>query len=157
MGIGSSKGAFYHDEFHEEAAPWMIHPKDEDSKDNNVIDPEVDPKGTVPLENPIILVGMKEPFNKDQTPRLEPGGIGGVEIRSGTQMRKGANDNVKDLVNPNMKEVEQLARKLGESENGKGTWNTMGAGGQEHYIRDAAKVLKQPLPRWDYQLGDWSY
>jgi hypothetical protein len=39
MGIGDSKGAFFHDEFHEQAAPWMIHPKDEDSQDNNVIDP----------------------------------------------------------------------------------------------------------------------
>lgn len=48
MGIGSSKGAFYHDEFHEEAAPWMIHPKDDieikpqgelDTKDQNITTP----------------------------------------------------------------------------------------------------------------------
>lgn len=52
MPIGDSKGAFYEDQFHHEAAPWM----DMDSKDNNVIDPEVDPGSTTPLSNPVLHI-----------------------------------------------------------------------------------------------------
>lgn len=58
MGIGTSKGAFFHDEFHEEAAPWMIHPKDD--IDDNVIDPQLDPKSIQPLNNPIIPIALVE-------------------------------------------------------------------------------------------------
>lgn len=40
--IGDSKGAFYHDEFHEQAAPWMIHPKDDIEDGKSLIQSTVD-------------------------------------------------------------------------------------------------------------------
>jgi hypothetical protein len=47
-------------------------------------------------------------------------------------------------------EVEQLARKLAEAENGKGSWDRIGGGGQEHYWRDAERTLKKSRPKnWD--------
>lgn len=52
MAIGTSKGAFHEDEFRHEAAPWFIDPKLEDT-DNNVIDPDIDPGSTAPVERDI--------------------------------------------------------------------------------------------------------
>lgn len=63
MGIGTSLGAFHEDEFAHVASPWMEKP--EDTPDNNVIDPEVDPGSTQSLQNPIIPVAQKVPGNID--------------------------------------------------------------------------------------------
>jgi len=62
-----------------------------------------------------------------------------------------ANDNMKDFpVYGGISDVEQLARKFAESDNGKGSWDRIGGGGQEHYWRDAERALKKPRPKdWD--------
>lgn len=60
MGIGTSRGAFHEDEFALIASPWMEKP--EDTPDNNVIDPTVDPESIQPITNLIIpIVGTKLP------------------------------------------------------------------------------------------------
>lgn len=38
--------------------------------------------------------------------------------------------------------VEKRARELGEAENGAGSWDRIGGGGQEHYYRDARRELR---------------
>lgn len=57
MGIGTSLGAFHEDEFAHIASPWMEKP--EDTPDNNVIDPTVDPESTQPIINLIVPIKGK--------------------------------------------------------------------------------------------------
>jgi len=74
----------------------------------------------------------------------EPEGTEASRAQSVTTFRRGANENIKDLNNPNLSKVEQLAIKLAETENGKGSWDRIGGGGQEHYLRDAQRAIKEP-------------
>jgi len=79
-----------------------------------------------------------------------------VAPASVSDFRKAANDNIKDLaVYGGISDVEQLARKLAEAENGQGSWDRIGGGGQEHYWRDAEKALKKSRPAdWDKDTFD---
>lgn len=72
MGIGTSLGAFHEDEFRQEAAPWFLDPKDE-SKDNNVIDPSVDPGAIQPIKGLVIPIA-----NLTNTPDEIMSGLEGV-------------------------------------------------------------------------------
>lgn len=64
MGIGTSMGAFHEDEFAHIASPWMEKP--EDTPDNNVIDPNVDPEGIKPIKDLIMPVADFTPLNEKQ-------------------------------------------------------------------------------------------
>lgn len=69
---------------------------------------------------------------------------GGLSTTEGKVLQyrpKGANDNIPDKPMYNASKVDQLARKLGEAENG-GRWDTLGGAGQEHYYKDARKALR---------------
>lgn len=59
MGIGTSLGAFHEDEFAHIASPWMITP--DESIDNNVIDPTIDPDSTKPIVNLILPTSGTKP------------------------------------------------------------------------------------------------
>lgn len=228
MGIGTSKGAFYEDQFHYAQSQW-----DPGKFDDNEITPnkqqtdkslenaELNPSTGLGIE-----VGKKEmPFPDNNNPdlafnnrfgNLPPSGIindlkkptgetvplmrkidyktasplvtitdedidkatglalsfsggglstseiGGVKILQGkdsnvTPMRpKAGNDNVPDTPMYGATKIDQLARKLAETENGKGSWDRIGGGGQEHYYRDARKALRNvedagqiPTPEMD--------
>lgn len=73
MGIGTSLGAFHEDEFAHVASPWMEKP--EDTPDNNVIDPTVDPESTQPITNLILPVA-----NITNTPGEIMEGLEGTKI-----------------------------------------------------------------------------
>lgn len=148
MGIGTSLGAFFEDSFqHHAGNEYLLEPNS--TPDNNELStnevmphPEEEPK-IVPIAN------------LTNTPDEIMSGVEGTRVWqnrgvSGPSFKRGANDNKPDLVNPNLSNVEQLARKLAESENGKGSWNRIGGGGQEHYWRDAERALKTRRPTdWD--------
>jgi hypothetical protein len=60
-------------------------------------------------------------------------------------------------------EMMKIARELGEAENGPGSWDRIGGGGQQHYIEQARKgiigqyreVLYAVENKYGYRQGDW--
>lgn len=157
MGIGTSLGAYFETPLdHHAGNEYLANPNS--TPDNNELstnevmpkpdeEPKVIPISDIKTASPLVTI-TDEDIDKGIGLGLSFSG-GGLTTTEGKvlQMRKkAANDNVPDLVNPNLTPVEQLARKLAETENGKGSWDRIGGGGQEHYWRDAEKALKQRRP-----------
>ena len=82
------------------------------------------------LQLPSYLAGLDGKVNKtDLLEHVEANALRLEEVQAG------------EATNPMIQE----ARRLSDLENGPGSWNRIGGGGQEHYIRDARRLAQRQL------------